>query len=70
MVSKLLPGDAALSADAEAVAQSSFVHCGLPGSLVPDSRPMGFPFDRPVKWSWYGRSNMAATNVKILHLDN
>ena len=70
MVSKLLPGDAALSVDQDAVAQSAFVHCGLPkGYLVPDSRPMGFPFDRPVRWSWERRSNMAATDVRIFHRD-
>ena len=70
MVSKLLPGDAARTADQEAVRRSAFIHCGLPGSQVPDSRPMGFPFDRPVGWSWHGRSNMAVTDVKILHLDS
>merc|ERR1711936_412087 len=59
MVSKLLPGDAAQSADQEEVSRSSFVHCGLPGGLVPDSRPMGFPFDRPVTWSMQGRDNLA-----------
>jgi len=68
MVSQLLPGDAALSADQDAVAQSSFVYCGLPnGSLIPDSRPMGFPFDRPVRWSWDRMPNTALTDVRIFH---
>eukprot|EP00092_Neocalanus_flemingeri_P010483 GFUD01011294.1.p1 GENE.GFUD01011294.1~~GFUD01011294.1.p1 ORF type:complete len:730 (-),score=165.48 GFUD01011294.1:151-2340(-) len=70
MLSKLLPGDAALSADQEKVAKSAFVHCGLPGSDVPDSRPMGFPFDRPVGWRLQGRSNMAVTDVRILHQES
>ena len=69
MVSKLLPDDAALSAEQESVDKSAFVYCGLRDNLVPDSRPMGFPFDRPVRWSWKGKSNMAATPVKILHID-
>ena len=68
MVSQLLPGDAALSADQDAVAQSSFVYCGLPnGSLIPDSRPMGFPFDRPVRRSWDRMPNTALTDVRIFH---
>ena len=69
MLSKLLPGDAALSADPQAVANSAFVHCGLAGKRVPDSRPMGFPFDRPVVWRVEGRSNMALTEVQIIHQD-
>merc|ERR1711915_997238 len=58
MVSKLLPDDAAQSAD---------VQCGLPDSEVPDSRPMGFPFDRPCNWNFTGRSNMAFTDIRIFH---
>eukprot|EP00091_Calanus_sinicus_P023985 TRINITY_DN8375_c0_g1_i1.p1 TRINITY_DN8375_c0_g1~~TRINITY_DN8375_c0_g1_i1.p1 ORF type:complete len:209 (-),score=88.56 TRINITY_DN8375_c0_g1_i1:75-635(-) len=49
MLSQLLPEDAALATAQEEVAKYAFVHCGLPGGrLYPDSRPMGFPFDRPV----------------------
>ena len=66
MLSQLLPEDAALATDQEEVAKYAFVHCGLPGgSLYPDSRPMGFPFDRPVTWELLG--NMASTEVKIYH---
>lgn len=65
MLTKLLPGDAALSADSTG---SAFVHCGLPGGKsVPDSRPMGFPYDRPVTWQVGGRANMKQTEVKIFH---
>jgi len=68
MMTKLLPGDAALSADQELVAGSAFVQCGLPGgNRVPDSRPMGFPYDRPVTWEVEGRTNMKQTTVKIFH---
>jgi len=68
MLTKLLPGDAALSADQTQVSGSAFVHCGLPGGArVPDSRPMGFPYDRPVTWQVAGRANMKQTEVKIFH---
>jgi len=68
MLTKLLPGDAALTADQDLVSASAFVHCGLPGgNRVPDSRPMGFPYDRPVTWQVAGRANMKQTEVKIFH---
>jgi len=66
VLSQLLPEDAALGTDQEEVAKYAFVHCGLPGGrLYPDSRPMGFPFDRPVTWELLG--NMVRTEVKIYH---
>jgi len=68
MLTKLLPGDAALTADQDLVSASAFVHCGLPGgNRVPDSRPMGFPYDRPVTWQVAGRANLKQTEVKIFH---
>jgi len=67
MVSKLLPEDAAQSADLQRVSKSAYVQCGLPDSQVPDSRPMGFPFDRPCNWNFMGRSNMAFTDIRIFH---
>jgi len=66
VLSQLLPEDAALATHQEEVAKYAFVHCGLPGGrLYPDSRPMGFPFDRPVTWELVG--NMIRTEVKIYH---
>jgi len=68
VLSRLLPGDAALSVHPEKISKSSFVHCGLPGgTLMPDSRPMGFPFDRPVTWRM--PANMARTPVTIFHVE-
>jgi len=66
VLSKLLPDDAALTADQKEVAKYAFVTCGLPGGMpYPDSRPMGFPFDRPVTWEVEGMGNMWNTDVKI-----
>jgi len=71
MLSQLLPGDAALSANQEQVDRSAYAFCGLgSNNLVPDSRPMGFPFDRPVTWEMAGRGNMKMTAVKIFHQDH
>ena len=68
MLSKLLPNDAAISANAGVFTNSAFGFCGLAGGgRVPDSRPMGFPFDRPFSWESFQLSNIALTDISIYH---
>jgi len=78
VLSPLLPGDTAGAAWAR-LDQQSWAWCGVRKDRggMPDSRPMGFPLDRPPpggNWSSLlfsdsrARGNMAVTPVTITHL--
>jgi len=78
MVSKVLPGDSALTADWERMEFTSWSWCGVRQNEgdVPDSRPMGFPLDRvPPNGNWQSlmfngnqrRTNHFTTDINIFH---
>eukprot|EP00088_Acartia_fossae_P045480 TRINITY_DN489_c0_g2_i1.p1 TRINITY_DN489_c0_g2~~TRINITY_DN489_c0_g2_i1.p1 ORF type:complete len:894 (-),score=28.05 TRINITY_DN489_c0_g2_i1:51-2426(-) len=78
MVSQLLPGDSALTANWERMQFTSWSWCGVRRNEgdVPDSRPMGFPLDRaPPGGNWQSlmfknqvkRGNHIAVDVMIRH---
>lgn len=72
MLTDLLPGDAANAADSDQVENAAHEMCGLFGQDLPDSRPLGFPFDRPfaedrVEAFLAGNDNWKAEDVKIFH---
>eukprot|EP00092_Neocalanus_flemingeri_P020545 GFUD01022258.1.p1 GENE.GFUD01022258.1~~GFUD01022258.1.p1 ORF type:complete len:764 (+),score=170.77 GFUD01022258.1:69-2360(+) len=80
VLSSLLESDAAHSADWRELEQTSWSWCGVRKDRggMPDSRPMGFPLDRPPPGgTWRSlmyredgspRSNLAYTNVNITFL--
>jgi len=83
VLSPLLQSDAAhTSPDWRGLEQQSWSWCGVRKDKggMPDSRPMGFPLDRPPPaGNWRGlmyrgdgsrRSNLAFTNVNITYLPN
>eukprot|EP00088_Acartia_fossae_P045477 TRINITY_DN489_c0_g1_i3.p1 TRINITY_DN489_c0_g1~~TRINITY_DN489_c0_g1_i3.p1 ORF type:complete len:1136 (-),score=158.66 TRINITY_DN489_c0_g1_i3:71-3478(-) len=78
MVSQVLPGDSALTANWERMQFTSWSWCGVRRNEgdVPDSRPMGFPLDRaPPNGNWQSlmfkngqkRGNHIAVDVSIRH---
>ena len=74
VISPLLPEDDAATTNWETVSTLSHSLCGAPGAAFPDSRPMGFPFDRyrePSHWRGViqGRANMKRVGVTIFHLE-
>ena len=80
--SPLLKNDKAHTADLPTLSKRSWAWCGLRKDAggMPDSRPMGFPFDRPPpagKWQALAtrldgnrRGNVAVTTVRIFHKTN
>lgn len=79
MISRILPGDRAMTANWESLRYSSWSWCGVRRNQgdVPDSRPMGFPLDRrPRNGNWQSlmfnssgvkRSNHFTTDITISH---
>jgi len=69
VISPLLPDDAAKRTDWKTVSSLTHSLCGAPGDKYPDSRPMGYPFDRYRGWRsvMRGRSNMKRVEVTIFH---
>jgi len=71
VISPLLPEDDAATTNWETVSTLTHSLCGAPGAKFPDSRPMGYPFDRYRGWQGIiaGRSNMKRVGVTIFHLE-
>jgi hypothetical protein len=78
MVSQLLPGDSAMTANWERMQYTSWSWCGVRRNEgdVPDSRPMGFPLDRaPPNGNWQSlmfkdgekRGNHFSVDLSIRH---
>ena len=74
VISPLLEDDAAATTNWETVSSLSHSLCGAPGVKFPDSRPMGYPFDRSTYkdgngWRsvMEGRTNMKRVGVTIVH---
>ena len=69
VISPLLKDDAAETTDWKTVSTLTHSLCGAPGAKFPDSRPMGYPFDRYRGWKDIitGRSNMKRVGITIYH---
>jgi len=69
VISPLLPDDDAKTTDWKTVSTLTHSLCGAPGAKFPDSRPMGYPFDRYRGWRDIisGRSNMKRVEITIYH---
>jgi len=72
IVTPLLPGDRRNINDWNSLSRTSWAWCGIKegDGTMPDSRPMGFPFDRPsttMGMLFNGRGNVASTQVTITH---
>ena len=69
VISPLLKDDAAENTDWKTVSGLTHSLCGAPGAKFPDSRPMGYPFDRYRGWKNIisGRSNMKKVDITIFH---
>ena len=69
VISPLLDNDDAANTDWRTVSTLTHSLCGAPGEKFPDSRPMGYPFDRYQGWRSViqGRSNMKRTQITIYH---
>eukprot|EP00088_Acartia_fossae_P014371 TRINITY_DN17695_c0_g1_i1.p1 TRINITY_DN17695_c0_g1~~TRINITY_DN17695_c0_g1_i1.p1 ORF type:complete len:318 (-),score=49.11 TRINITY_DN17695_c0_g1_i1:103-1056(-) len=71
IVTQLLPGDRNRVAEWERNSETAWGWCGLRNGQrgLPDGRPMGFPFDRPVNLANVvnGRSNAGTVEIIIRH---
>jgi len=72
VISPLLKDDAAKNTDWKTVSTLTHSLCGAPGAKFPDSRPMGYPFDRYRGWQNIvnGRSNMKRVGITIYHQED
>jgi len=73
VVTKVLPEDLSRLSAWEANSQLAWSYCGVTTGQVPDSRPLGFPFDIETEMSvlteGYRMANWAVVPVKIVHQD-
>jgi len=72
MASSLLPGDRVGMAEWNRLSRTSWGWCGLRRGegTIPDSRPMGYPFDRPFPLDSIvgGKPNVMITPITIEHM--